>query len=320
MVNFNEFIDRRGSDCKKYSPNDFATDVLPMWIADTDFKIPKAVTEAILKRTEHEVYGYPYELPEFEQVVVDWMSRRYNWEIKTDDVEFSPGVIAAEVYALKALTRPGEQVVTHTPLYPPLQEAVANNGRKLVSSPLINNNGYYTIDFELLEEQLANPRTVMYVLCNPHNPVGRNFTREELKKIGNLCLKYNVIVFADEIHADVTYGDHNHIPFASLSDEIANITITGMNPGKAFNVAGLRTAAAIIQNPKIRERFVLSRNDHKGVGRTIFGQIGFIACYEDGDEYVDDLNLQIKENVNYLHDFIEERLPEITFCKPEELI
>lgn len=317
MYNFDESVDRRGSDCKKYSPGAFADDVLPMWIADTDFPVPDAVVAAANKRAAHPVFGYPYELPAFNKAVQGWMKRRHNWEIAASSVEFATGVIPAQIFCLRAFTHPGDKIVVQTPLYPPLQEAVVDNGRTLVTNPLLEQEGYYTIDFDDLEAKLADPRVTMFVLCNPHNPVGRSFKRTELERIAELCLANNVVVFADEIHGDIVYPENEHIPFASLSKEVAEITITGINPGKAFNVAGVRTAAVIIENPLLMEKYLISRKNNKGMGRTVFGQNVFIACYNNGDQYVDEEVAYLAENVQYLADFIQEKLPEVKFHKPE---
>jgi len=315
--NFDEFVDRHGSDCKKYSPVKYTSDVLPMWIADTDFKVAKEVIAAAEKRAEHPVFGYPYELPAFNTAVQGWMKRRHNWDISTDSVEFATGVIPAHIFCIRAFTHPGDKIVCQTPLYPPLREAVVDNGRTLVNNVLINNDGHFEIDFEDLDKKLADPRTTMFILCNPHNPTGRSFNREELEKIAELCLKNDVFVFADEIHADITFSGHEHVPFASLSKEISDITITGINPGKAFNVAGVRTAAVIIENKKLMDKYIISRKNNKGMGRTVFGQNVFIACYENGDDYVDQEVAYLEKNLDYLDKYLKENVPEIKFHKAE---
>lgn len=316
---FSEYVDRRGSDCKKYNPGQYGEDVLPMWIADTDFKVPAPVAEAARARAAHEAFGYPYELPEFNQSVKHWMKVRHGWDIEEGWIEFVTGVVPAAIFAIRAFTNAGDKVLVQTPLYSPLREAVVDNGRHLITSPFIENDGYYSIDFKDFEKKLSDPRTRMFILCNPHNPVGRVFTEEELTKIGELCIKHNVIVFNDEIHADIVYKGHKHIAFAGLSEEIADITITSLNPGKTFNVAGVRTAAVIISNKDLMNRFIIERKNAKGMGRTVFGQNVFIACYKHGEYYADQLVEYLEDNLDYVYNYIKENIPQIKFRKPEGL-
>lgn len=316
---FDEYLDRRGSDCKKYNPKQYAEDVLPMWIADTDFRVPAPVAEMARKRAAHEAFGYPYELSEFNEAVKEWMKKRHNWDIKEEWVDFVTGVVPAAIFTIRAFTNAGDKILIQTPLYSPLREAVLDNGRQLITSPFIEKDGYYTIDFEDFEKKLADPRTTMFILCNPHNPVGRVFTREELTKIGELCVKHNVVVFNDEIHADIVYSKYKHVPFASISPEIADITITSLNPGKTFNVAGVRTAAVIISNERLREKFIISRKNNKAMGRTVFGQNIFIACYKKCEYYADQLVKYLEANLEYTKKYLEENVPMIKLTKHEGL-
>lgn len=319
MHNFDEIVNRRGSDCKKYNPSVCSDENLPMWIADMDFKVPAPVEEAAKLRAEHPVFGYPCELPEFNLSVKKWIKKRHDWDIEEGWVEFVTGVVPAAIFAIQGFTNPGDKVVVQTPLYPPLREAVVDNGRQLITSPFVEEDNYYTIDFEDLEKKLADSRTKMFILCNPHNPVGRVFTEEELKKIGELCIKHDVMVFSDEIHADIVYSGYKHIPFASLSSEFADITITSLNPGKTFNVAGVRTGAVIISNPRVMERFLVVRKNNKAMGRTVFGQNVFIACYKECEYYVNQLIPYLEANVNFVDNYIKENIPSIKFRKPEGL-
>lgn len=316
---FDEYLDRRGSDCKKYNPGQYAADVLPMWIADTDFRVPAPVAEAARNRASHEAFGYPYELPAFNTSVKSWMKKRHDWDIQEDWVEFVTGVIPAAIFAIRAFTNEDDKVLVQTPLYPPLREAVVDNGRELITSPFIETDGYYTIDFEDFEKKLADPKTKMFLLCNPHNPVGRVFTKEELTKIGELCVKHGVLIFNDEIHADIVFGENKHTAFASLSEDFANITITSLNPGKTFNVAGVRTAAVIISNKDLMDRFILERKSAKAMGRTVFGQNVFVACYEHGEYYADQLVEYLEGNLDYAYNYIKDNVPLIKFNKPEGL-
>lgn len=314
---FDQYIERRNTDSKKYESGDFKEDVLPMWIADTDFKSPKEAIEAALKRAEHGVFGYPHDLEEFNEVVVSWMDRRHDWEIKVDDVLFVGGVVHGAQYAIDAFTNPGDKIVCLTPLFGPLQKIVRDNGRHILGSEMIEDDGYYKIDFEDLEIKLKDPRVSMFILCNPHNPVGRVFTREELEKIGKLCLENDVLIFNDEVHGDIVLFENKHVPIPSVSREISQISITGINPGKTFNVGGMRTAAVIIENPKIREKFLIAREKFRGEERSIFGQNMFIACYRDCEYYVDQMLEYIEGNIEYVEEYMKKNIEEISFKRPE---
>ncbi|MBG9979751.1 pyridoxal phosphate-dependent aminotransferase [Facklamia sp. DSM 111018] len=316
-INFDEVNNRRGSDCKKFNPNLYDETVLPMWIADTDFKVPKEVAEVANNRNAHELYGYPYELPEFNESVKGWMKRRHDWEIDNSHVEFAFGVVPACIYLIQEFTQPGDNIVLLTPLYSPLREAVVDNGRILLNSSMEYKQGNYEINWEDFEAKLSNSKTRMLILCNPHNPGGKVFTKDELLKIGKLCLENNILIFSDEIHADIIYEDNKHIPIASLSKEISDITVTSLNPGKSFNVAGVRTAAVIISNKNIMTRYILSRKRNKAMGRTVMGQNVFIACYKYGDEYIDQEVQYLEMNMEFAVKFIEENIPELKAYKQQ---
>lgn len=317
--NFNEYYERRGSDSKKYSQGKFAKDVLPMWIADTDFRVPKPVVDAIKERAAHETLGYPEELPEFSQVVKEWMKKRHGWDIDEKWVEFVTGVVPGAIFSIQAFTNPGDKIVCFGPLFGPLRDGVIDNGRQLIHSPFINEEEVYLVDFEDLEKKLSDPRTKMFILCNPHNPVGKVFTEDELTKIGEMCLKHNVVIFNDEIHGDIVYKGHVHRCLAGISREIGNITVTGFNPGKTFNVGGIRTAGVIIPNDLMRSRFLAARKNCKAMGRNIFGQVAFIACYRNCEYYVDQMLEYLEGNLDYVEGFIREKLPEIKYRRPEGL-
>ncbi len=222
------------------------------------------------------------------------------------------------MYAIRAFAYPGDKVVIQPPVYPPFQAITKNNGCQLLTNPLIQDeNGKYQIDFEDLEEKLKDPRTKLFFMSNPHNPVMRAFTLEELTRIGELCLKYHVIVIADEIHCDLTYKGYHHIPFASISEEFAQNSMVLINPSKTFNIAGFRTGAAIIPNKKMRDNIQIIIEDNKNYGRTIFGMLSFITAYTECDYYADEMMDYLEENKNYIVDFIRNRIPRIKLAEPE---
>lgn len=316
--NFDEIINRCDSECKKYESAQNNSGILPMWIADTDFAVPKEISEAIVARANHPCFGYPVESFEFEKSAQRWEKVRFGWDIDPHWVKYSNGVLPFLMYAIRALSYPGDKVVIQPPVYPPFSAIVKNNGRQLLTNPLKQDeNGKYQIDFEDLEEKLKDPRTKLFFMSNPHNPTMRCFTREELVKMGDLCLKHNVVVISDEIHCDLTFKGYNHIPFASISEEFAQNSMVLINPSKTFNIAGFRTGAAIIPNDEMRKNIQITIENNKNYGRTIFGMLSFITAYEKCDYYADELMEYLEENKNYLVDFLKENIPQIKLAQPE---
>lgn len=308
--NFDELIDRKGTECKKWDT--YADDVIPMWIADTDFKCPQPVVDAMVKRAQHGIYGYPVNVVNFEESIVNWQKKRFGWNIETDWVEYTPAVIPAIVYAMRAFTEAGDNVVIQMPAYHPFHDIIPNNGRHILGNNLIlNADGSYSVDFENLEQLLSKKRTSMFLLCSPHNPVGKCFSREELTRISELCLKHNVFVVSDEIHSDIVYKGHRHIPFGSLSQAAADNCVVCVNPSKTFNIAGVRTGAAVIPNRRNHDLFYKPLEDLKAYGRTIFGTLPIEVAYNECDYYADQLLEYLTGNLEYLNKFIAERVPQI---------
>lgn len=296
--NFDEPVLRRGSDCKKYDAKVCPPDVLPMWIADTDFKAPQPVIDALVRRMSDGVYGYPVVSGEFRAAVAYWEKTRFHWDIPESAVEFVPGVIPGVICAVRALSHPGDQVVIHTPCYPPFRDMASHNGRILLRNELKVKDGQYQIDFADLEEKLSDVRTKLFILCNPQNPTGRVFTREELEKIGELCLRHHVFVLSDEIHGDLTYRGHTHIPFGSISKELAENSVTFVNPSKTFNTAGFRTAAFVALNPQIKAAVHEAVLDNKGIGENLCGTVATIAAYRHGAYYADQMMEYLEGNLD----------------------
>lgn len=316
--NFDEIINRRLSECKKYEKGVYPEDVIPMWIADTDFAVPEEISEAILERAKHPCFGYPIEGKNFEEATKHWEKVRFGWDIETEWVKYANGVLPFLMYAIRAFSYPGDEVIIQPPVYPPFSAIVKNNGRQLVTNPLIQDeNGKYQIDFEDLEKKLASPRAKLFFMSNPHNPAMRCFTLEELTKIGELCLKHNVIVISDEIHCDLTYKGYKHIPFGSISEEFANNSMVLINPSKTFNIAGFRTGAAIIPNKQMRENIQITIVNNKNYGRTIFGVLTYTTAYTKCEYYADELMEYLQENCDYLLDFIKNNIPKVKVAEPE---
>ena len=295
--NFDEIINRRASECKKYEAACYPEDVLPMWIADTDFAVPAEISEAIQQRAKHPCFGYPIESFEFEEAAARWERVRFGWNVDPHWVKYANGVLPFLMYAIRAYSYPGDKVVIQPPVYPPFSAIVRNNGRQLLENRLVQDeNGKYQIDFDDLEEKLKDPRTKLFFMSNPHNPAMRCFTLEELKRIGELCLKYNVLVISDEIHCDLTYQGYKHIPFGSISEEFANNCIVLINPSKTFNIAGFRTGAAIIPNKRIRDNIEITIVNNKNYGRTIFGMLTFVTAYTKCDYYADEMMQYLQQS------------------------
>ena len=249
---FDQDANRRGTDARKYDPALCPEDVIPMWIADTDFCCPKELLDAMAERVRQGHFGYPYNDAEFGQAVAHWQKERFGWDASPEWVDFAPGAVMPLLYGIRAFSAPGDKVLIQTPAYPPFYALVENNGRRVVRNSLKLINGRYEIDFEDLERGLADPRTRVMLLCNPHNPTGREFTPEELRRIGELCLKHHVFVLSDEIHGDIVYGGRKHTPFAAVDPRFAGNCCIAVNPSKTFNTAGLRTAAFIAPDPNVR--------------------------------------------------------------------
>lgn len=312
--NFDEIVDRRGTDARKYLL--YPEDVLPMWIADSDFKAPQPVIDALVRRIAQGVYGYPAISGRLKRAAARWQAVRFGWDVDPDWVEYVPGVIAGIICAVRALSRPGDGIVIQSPCYPPFSDLAAHNGRCLLRNQLILRGRHYEIDFEDFEEKASDPRTRLFILCNPHNPTGRVFTREELVRLGEICLRYHVIVLADEIHHDLVYAGSRHIPFASLSPELASRTVSFMNPSKTFNVPGFRTAAFIAEDPLLKDAVHQVVVDNKAFGENLCGTIAFCTAYEDCDYYADQLTAYLDGNRRMLARGLEQ-VPEIRMISSE---
>ena len=302
---FDEVVERRGTDSKKYQV--YPNDVIPMWIADSDFKAPKPVVDALVERMQQGVYGYTPVSSRLRNAAAKWQETRFGWKVDPDTVEFVPGVISGVISAVRALSHPGDNIVIQTPCYPPFTDLAEHNGRNLLRNKMVWKDGHYEIDFEDFEKKVKDPRTKLFILCNPQNPTGRVFTREELTRLGELCLKYHVIVLADEIHGDIVYSVHQHIPFASISKEFEQNTVSFMNPSKTFNLAGLRTAAFIAANPVLKNAVHDVVVNNKAIGENICGTLAFCTAYEECAYYADQIVPYLEAN----RDLVEETLKDV---------
>lgn len=316
---FDKIIERKGSSCIKYDGMEKflgAADALPMWVADMDFLTPDYITEAIIKRARHGIFGYPLREESYFTSLISWLARRHQWNIEREWISFSPAVVPAVNLAVLAYTQPGDKIITQPPVYFPFFTAVTDHKRTLVFNKLEMHDGRLSMDFENLEA-LAKDGAKMLILSNPHNPGGSVWTRDELTKMAEICLKYNILIISDEIHCDLIFKPYKHIPVASLSKEISMLTITTVAPSKTFNLSGLSTASVIIENDSLRRKFN-AQLDHLHVGGgNIFGNIASEEAYLHGDSYVDELMDYLTGNVNALEKYVDEYLPKIKVIHPE---
>lgn len=316
--NFDEVIDRKNTESVKWDSieetyND--KDLLPMWVADMDFKAPPEVLQAISERVEHGVFGYNCNSDSLYESIINWVKDRYNWEIKKEWIVFTPGVVAGFNFGIKSLTKESEEVIIQPPVYPQFFNVVNNIGRTVVENPLIKNNDKYTIDFIDLERKLNSSNLLL--LCSPHNPVGRVWTVEELNKLNDVIIGSDSYIISDEIHCDLAYKDNKHTMIASISKEIEQKSITLIAPSKTFNLAGLFTSIAIIPNSKIRENVIKIMNDSSVNHINIFGLLALETAYSKGIDWLDELLDYIELNAEYVVDFIESNIKEIKVSKPE---
>ncbi len=309
---FNKIVERRGTNSVKWDLRD--DDVIPMWVADMDFEVPSEVQDAIVKRATHGVYGYTIEADSFSSAVTDWVRRRHSWTIEQEWVKFSPGVMPGIRGLLQVLTRPGDNVVLQSPVYHPFYGAIMDGGCHILNNQLKLENGRYTIDFLDLKEKAKDPRTRALILCNPHNPVGRVWTRDELTKLGAICLEHEVVVISDEIHSDIIYREYTHTPLASICDEFAQNTITCIAPSKTFNLAGLDTACLVIPDHRIRREYAGTILPKQA---TIFGGIALEAAYAYGENWLDALLDYLRGNREFLKGYMKARIPQIKIIEPE---
>jgi cystathionine beta-lyase len=319
IYNFDEIVNRRNTNCEKWdncAERFGKNDLLPLWVADMDFKTPDFIINALKLRLEHEVLGYQIRPESFYNAIANWLQQR-GWQINPHKISFSPGVVPAINFAVNAFTSPGDRILINTPVYHPFMYAINNHGRTLVKSSLVDSgDGYYTVDFDDFENKLAGG-VKMFIMCSPHNPVGRVWTLDELKKIGELCLKYNVLVISDEIHSDLIFDPHRHIYFASISAELANQTITFIAPSKTFNVAGLSSSIVYSDNPDLHERFRQYVTRLSISAGTIFGDIALEAAYTYGDNWLNQLLKYLDGNCEYVVDYLKKYIPQIKTRKPE---
>ena len=312
---FDRIIPRLNTNSLKWDKEDAS--LLPMWVADMDFEVPQPVIDAMIARVNHGIFGYSLPPASYYEAIVNWQRKRHNWQANAEWLVHCPGIVPGLHFLVQAFTEPGDKVLIQTPVYYPFISAPTKNSREIVANSLTFQQGRYTIDFEDLEKKASDPKVKLFILCSPHNPVGRVWTKDELIRIGNICLRHNVLVISDEIHADLVYRRYEHTPFAAISPEFANNSITCVAPSKTFNLAGLQTSSLIIPNKAVRD--VYSKFlDNIGIMRpNAFGIVATQAAFNHGEEWLEQLIDYLQGNLDFLKDYLVQNIPMIKVIEPE---
>ena len=315
---FDEIVPREHTDCFKFDnvKEIFGTeDVIPMWIADMDFKTPPFIVETIRKRLEHEVLGYTFTNSSWKPAIQNWVSRRYGWDVSSGEIGFVGGIVPAISFALQCFTAPGDKVLIQPPVYPPYHNVTKELGRTLVTNPLKLVNGQLEVDFADFEEKVKGCK--LFLLCNPHNPCGRVWSKDELQRMCDICVQNNVLIVSDEIHCDMTFKGFTHTPFATVSEDAKNNSITFMAASKTFNIAGLKSSYHIIQNDGLRRQYndFLRKNELDSAH--LFATAPVATAYNEGDEWLSQMLEYVEANIDYMEDFLKANMPKLNMIRPQ---
>ena len=318
---FDEIIDRRGTSSSKWDnvgPRVGNPDALPMWVADTDFRCPQPIVDAVLQRAAHPVYGYPFVTPDFKQATVDWVEKRHGWKMDPEWLVFATGIVPVFNTMIQALSQEGDQIIISRPVYHPFGFAIEDNHREISDNSLIYRDGRYTIDFDDLRRRAADPRARLMIISSPHNPVGRVWTPEELTEMSSICAENGVTVICDEIHSDLMLYGHRHTPMGMLgSEEMRRNLTTCYAPPKTSNRAGLRGSAVVVPDPALRkllnDRFKMNRS----IQQNIFAVPALTAAYTQCEDYLEQLLPYLEKNVDFLRSYLKEKMPRIKLVEPE---
>lgn len=317
---FSQVIERNNTLSIKY---DFAkerkkpSDLLSLWVADMDFPVAQEIKDALIERCNHGIFGYSEVKTPYYEVIAKWYQEKFNWSTKKQWLVKTPGVVAAIANAIRAFTNIGDAVLIQKPVYYPFFLTIEDNQRKVVNNSLVYKNGRYEMDFVDFEEKIISHKVKLFVLCSPHNPVGRVWNKEELLKIGDICLKHKVIVVADEIHADFVYHGHQHQVFANLKTDFQEITVTCTAPSKTFNIAGLQVSNIFIANENLRKKFKQELKKTANADINVMGLIACQAAYSQGEDWLRQVKIYIAENLEYVKTFLRDNLPQVKLVEPE---
>ena len=317
--NFDEITDRKNNHSTKYNElmKKFGTDdVIPLWIADMDFKTAEPIIKAVEEKARHGIFGYVYRPDEYFQSFINWQKRQHNWNVNKELLSFSIGVVPALATLVKQFSEKGDKILIQTPVYSEFYDINHDNGRTVIENKFSEKDGEYFLDLKDLENKLKE-QPKLFIFCNPQNPIGHVWTYDELKAIGDLCIKYNVPVVSDEIHADLTLWGNKHIPFASVSEEIGKNTITCTSTGKAFNLAGLQCATVVFNNLQEKQKFDKFWKDLEVHRNNPFNLVATIAAYNEGDEYLSQLKKYLEDNIMFVHNYLKDNIPKIKSNIPQ---
>lgn len=317
--NFDEIIDRHNTGALKYDalkPRWGRDDLLPLWVADMDFRTPPVVMEALRKRCEHDILGYTMKPDRYYQAIIDWQQHRFGWRVNRDEIDFTSGIVPGLAFAVSCFTDPGDRVLIQPPVYHPFAWVTRRNGRKIINNPLILENGQYRMDLRGFQKAVKGCK--LFILCNPHNPGGRVWSRQELEAIADICHENGTLVLSDEIHADLTQPGHQHIPFATVSEKARTNAITFMAASKAFNMPGLSSSYNIIKNPVVRRRFVRFLEASELNQGHLFAYDPVTAAYSpQGEEWLNQMLRYVQRNIDFVDTFLQENMPRIKAIRPE---
>ena len=316
IFNFDETVCRRGTDCEKWDGGD-AEGLLPMWVADMDFRTAPCVIDALRKRVEHGVFGYEHVPETYYDAVINWFRRRHGWTMRREWLIYTTGVVPAVSAIIKAVTQPGDKVLVQSPVYNCFFSSIRNNGCVMEDNHLVYADGSYTIDFDDFERRASDPKVKAFLLCNPHNPAGRVWSEAELRRMGDICIRHGVFVIADEIHCDIVMPGYKYTPFASLSDDFLRHSATCTAPTKTFNIAGTHIANITAADDDVRRRIDKAININEVCDVSPFGVTALQAAYNEGEAWVDALIKYLHANYEYLKTYFAEHLPQIPVTRLE---
>lgn len=317
--NFDEIIDRKNTDAVKLERCKalFGTEnVLPLWVADMDFRTPDFILDTIRERLQHPILGYSVPPKGFNDAFVKWVNEHHQWNITATQVGFVPGIVPALSFAVQCFTQPGDEIIVQPPVYYPFFNVIRNNNRRVVTNPLIEVDGKFVIDFDDFESKITD-KTKLFILCNPHNPGGKVWSAETLRRIDEICTRRNILVISDEVHADMVHRGHSHVPYASVSETAAQGSVTFMAPTKVFNMPGVVSSSYIIQNPEIRASFAHFLEAAEMNTGNLFAYLTTVACYEKGEEWRVAMLDYVQDNIRYVIDYLKVNLPGIKPMEPE---
>lgn len=317
---FDKIIDRRNTSCEKYSffeERGLTDDTLAMWVADMDFETAPEIKEKIQEAAAHGIYGYTGKKNDYYDAVIRWFQKRFQWNIRKEWIITTPGVVFALAAAVRAYTKEGDAVMIQRPVYYPFSRVVLDNDRELVNNPLVLKDGKYVMDYEDMEQKIIDHQVKLFLLCSPHNPVSRVWTKEELVRAAEICKRHDVILVVDEIHCDFVLEGYHHTCFGSLEEEYADQAVICTAPSKTFNLAGLQLSNIIIRNPKLRKEFNREMKKTAYFGANLFGLMACQVAYESGEAWLEELLVYLKGNADYIRDFLGQNLPKVHLIEPE---